>query len=352
MHTVGAVVGIACGVISMSAYGSLPIDDILSRGKINEFDLLGLRRAFYEDGVVTPSEAELLLSLNSRCEQRPADWPAFFIEAMTDYLVYQERPQGYLTATNAQWLLDRISRDGRVAGKIEFDLLLNVMDKARWVPVSLSTFALGQVKQAVVSGSGPLRQGKSIAACTISDGEVDVLRRILYAFGGDGHVAVTRDEADILFDIDDAISEGEPNPTWTDFFVKAVSNVVMSASGYAVPTREEAMRQEAALAPPEMQTSALAFLLAMVRSNLSSVRAAYSDQTPEERALARLEHQRIEIITHEEITEAEAAWLVGRLGRNGRLSPSATALISYLKHESPRIHPLLTEAVDRLAQAA
>ena len=112
------------------------------------------------------------------------------------------------------------------------------------------------------------------------------------------------------------------------------------------------MRQEASLQSPEQQTSVLASLLSMVQSNLASVQDAYHDQTAEERALARLEHQRIEIITNEEITEAEATWLVSRLGRDGRLSPSETALIAYLKHESPKIHPVLTEAVDRLGTAA
>lgn len=336
----------------MSGLRSLPIDDILGRGKINEFDLLGLRRVFYEDGIVCAAEADLLFALDARCQERPLEWADFFVEAMTDYLVLQEKPQGYLTATNAHWLLDRISRDGSVSNKLYFEVLIAILDKARWAPVSLVKFALEQVKDAVVTGSGPLRQAKSVPPCTITEGEVDLLRRILYAFGGDGHVAVTREEADILFDIDDAISDSLPNPAWTDLFVKAVSNVMMAASGYAVPTREEALRQEALLENPEQQTSVLAFLLSMVRSNLSSVRDAYYDQTPEEMALARLEHQRIEIITHEEITVTEAAWLAERLGRDGRLSPSAMALISYLKHESPRIHPLLTEAVDRLAHAA
>jgi hypothetical protein len=90
----------------------------------------------------------------------------------------------------------------------------------------------------------------------------------------------------------------------------------------------------------------------MVQSNLAAIQAAYHDQTAEERALARLEHQRIEIITHEEITEAEASWLVSRLGRDGRLSPSETALVAYLGHESPKIHPVLTQVVARFVEAA
>lgn len=311
-----------------------------------------MRRIFYEDGIVSAEEAKLLFDINDACKVHPTDWSEFFVEAITDYLVLQERPQGYLTADNASWLIDRISRDGRVDSKTELELLVNVLDKARWAPVSLVKFALEQVKAAVIHGDGPLRNGKSLTPGMISEAEVDLLRRMLYAFGGDGHVAITRAEADVLFDIDEAVSEHEPNPAWTDLFVKAIANVMMAASGYSVPSREEALRQEASLHDPEQKTSVLAALLSMVQANLAAIQDAYHDQTPEERALARLEHQRIEIITNEEITEAEATWLVGRLGRDGRMSPSETALVQYLEQESPKIHPSLSQAVARLVHAA
>lgn len=336
----------------MGGLRSLPIDDILTRRTIVFDDILILKRVFYEDGVVSADEANLVFSMNKVCTAQHADWPDFLIEAITDYLVFQEAPRGYVTAANARWLMDRVSNDGKIDSKTELELVVNVLDKARWAPVSLSKFALEQVKHAVISGTGPLRKGKALGAGTISEGEVDLLRRILYAFAGDGHVAVTRDEADILFDIDEAVAGSAPNPAWTDLFVKAIANVMMAASGYSVPSREEALRQEATLESPEEQTSVLASLLSMVQANLASVQDAYHDQTIEERAMARLEHQRIEIITNEEITEAEAAWLVGRLGRDGRLSPSERALIAYLNHESPKIHPTLTEAVCRLGHAA
>jgi hypothetical protein len=336
----------------MSGLRSLPVDEILSRGSIKEADIARFRRVLYEDGVISPDEAELLFRLNEGCALKDASWADLFIEGITDYIVFQERPQGYVTASNAHWLIDRISKDGKIDSKAELELVVNVLDKARWAPVSLAKFALDQVKYAVISGAGPLRAGKMLAPGCITDGEVDLLRRILYAFGGNGSVAVTRDEADILFDIDDAVENSAPNPAWTDLFVKAVANVIMSASGYSVPTREEALRQEAALDRPDQKTSVLAFLLSMVQSNLEAVKDAYQNQTPEERALARLEHQRIEIITNETISEAEASWLVGRIGRDGQLSPSEHALVAYLRHESPAIHPMLLEAVDRLGHAA
>jgi hypothetical protein len=162
---------------------------------------------------------------------------------------------------------------------------------------------------------------------------------------------VTRPEAEVLFDINDAIADPEANPAWTDLFVKAVTNVVMAASGQAVPTREEAMRRDSWLVE-RGELSPRALLAAMVTSSLDAVRGAYQEQSCEERALARLEHQRIEIITNEVITEVEAAWLGERIGRDGRLSANEAALIAYLKKESPNIHPDLQAAVDRLAQAA
>jgi hypothetical protein len=336
----------------MGGLRSLPIEDILQRQTIEFDDILLLKRVFYEDGVVSSDEANLLFSIQQACAVQHADWPDFFVEAITDYIVFQEPPRGYLTAANANWLIGRMSRDGKIKSKTEIDLVLSILDKARWAPASFAKFALEQVKHAVVAGTGPLRQGKALAPGKISECEVDLLRRILYAFGGDGHVAVTRSEADVLFDIDEVVAGSPPNAVWTDFFVKAIANVMMSASGYSVPSREEALRQEAALDDDDGQTSILFSLLSMVHANLSSMQDAYHDQSVEERALARLEHQRIEIITNERIPEADPAWLVGRLGRDGRLTPSERALISYLNHESPRIHPTITEAVCRLGQAA
>ena len=336
----------------MSGLRSLPIDEILSAGRIADSDVQKFRRIFYEDGIGSAEEAELLFKLNTQCASKTAAWAEFFVEGVTDFIVFQALPQGYVTVDNANWLIDRVSKDGKVESQSELELVVNVLDKARWAPISLVKFALEQVKHAVISGAGPLRAGQALDPSSITAGEVDLLRRILYAFGGDGNVAVTRDEADILFDIDEAVEQSPANPAWTDLFVKAVANVIMASSGYAVPSREQALRQEAALDHPDQKTSVMAFLLSMVSSNLSSVQDAYHEQTSEDRALARLEHQRIEIITNEAITEAEASWLATRIGRDGRMSPSEHALIAYLKNESPKIHPVLIAAVDRLAHAA
>jgi hypothetical protein len=246
----------------------------------------------------------------------------------------------------------RIAPDGVVERKSDLDLIVNVLDQSRWSPVSLSRLALLQVKRAVIDGDGPLREAHPGQQGSIRECEVELVRRILYAFGGEGCVAVTRPEAEVLFDINDAIANPQSNAAWTDLFVKAATNVVMAASGQAVPTREEALRRDAWLMEATGELSPLALLSAMVSSSIDAVRATYQDQSAEERALARLEQQRIEIITNEEVTQADAAWLCERIGRDGRLTPNEAALVAYLKKESPKIHPDLQAAVERLAQAA
>ena len=335
----------------MSVLKSVSVEEIIKRGSIKDADVAKLRAAFYDDGAIGPDEAEKLFAINDECPVQDRSWADFFVEAVTDFIVNQAAPEGYVTLENAQWLIARIGRDGRIESKTEIDLLVAVLDKSRWSPASLVSFALEQVKQAVITGKGPLRSGQAIEKGTISEGEVERLRRILYAFGGDGNVAITRAEAEILFEINDATDRAPLNPAWTDLFVKAIANVLMASSGYAVPSREEALRSEAWL-ESRGDLSPLEVLAKMVRFSLDSVGEAYREQSPEERALARLERQRVEIITNEEITEGEATWLAERIGRDGRITANEQALLDYLRQESPEIHPALTELIARYSAAA
>lgn len=335
----------------MSVFQAVQADEIVRRGSIKDVDVLKMRAAFYGDGAIGAEEAEKLFAINDACPVQDASWADFFVEAITDHIVNGARPEGYLTKENADWLIARIGRDGKIDSKTELDLLVNILDKARWSPSSLVSYALEQVKHAVLTGQGPLRSGKSLEPGTITEGEVELLRRILYAFGGDGNVAITKAEAEILLDIDEATDNGALNPAWTDLFVKAIANVLMASSGYAVPSREEALRSEAWL-DSRGDLSIGQMISKMASASLGSVISAYRDQSSEERALARLERQRIEIITNEEITEGEASWLALRIGRDGRLTANEAALLDYLRAQSPKVHPVLNEMISRLRPAA
>ena len=226
---------------TVSILRAIAVDDVRARGSIKDTDVHKLRRAFDDDGAITPDEAQTLIDLHDACPVQDASWSDCFVDLMTDYVVNQAAPEGYVTAEKADWLIGRISTGGRVESKTELELLVSVLDASRWTPERLVCFALQQVKSAVLDGEGPLRAGRSIAPGTVCDGDVELIRRILYAFGGDGMVAISRAEAEILFAIDDATAGAVNADAWRDLFVRAIANCMMAASGHAVPTREEAL---------------------------------------------------------------------------------------------------------------
>ena len=89
-----------------------------------------------------------------------------------------------------------------------------VLEQSRSSPVTLSTFALEQVAFAVIDGSGPLAAARSSVAGIVEKHEVDLLRRILHAFGGDRNIDVTQAEAETLFRINDGTCEEMNHPSW------------------------------------------------------------------------------------------------------------------------------------------
>lgn len=348
------------------------VNEIRARGNIRDGDVLKLRRAFNEDASISATEADTLFELNGTCSVKDPAWADFFIEAITDYVVNQAQPEGYIVADNAAWLMQRIAADGRVESHTELELLVHVLEKARWSPPSLAHFALEQVKEAVLTGGGPLRAGQTLEPGVISAAEVELLRRILFAFGGDGHIAITRAEADALIDINKAIAPAMGSPEFTDLFVRAVANAVLHGIGLAVPSRAEALRAQRwsqtadvrgagsllsdAFSGGTAGVSARArlggFLGRMVSSGASDIWGTYRLQSNEEQALTKLERQRLEIITGEKVEETDAAWLVSRLGRGGALDDNERELLQFLKAESPVLPPDLRDMADRVGTAA
>ena len=87
----------------------------------------------------------------------------------------------------------------------------------------------------------------------------------------------------------------------------------------------------------------------MFSSGLSGTLDAFKEQSSEDRAMARLERQRVQIVTDEIVTEAEAGWLAERIMRDGRISETEKALLAFIKQESPKIHPALLPLLDDAA---
>jgi hypothetical protein len=300
-------------------------------GRIGPDDVLAIRRTVYENGAIGVDEASWLFDLNHAAQDQCAEWRAFFVEALTDYSVHQAEPRGHVTDENVTWLIARIMRDGQVVTDTELELLINVLEKAISAPGELSVFALKEVKAVV------LKQNR------ISDREVTLLRRVLYAAGGHEAIAITREEAEVLFDIDHARAGSEDDPAWVDLFAKAILNHIMFASGFSPPTREEALRREAWL--DDRSVNPGRFMKSMVTGLRDVVRVYREPDVMEEYVRQRTAKQ----AEAESITDDEAQWLAQRLLRDGRLSLGEQALVAALRAEHPALHPAINAALDRMA---
>lgn len=321
---------------------------ITSRGRIGAGDVLALRQAVYGDATVGMDEAEALLGLHAACADQCPEWPAFFIEALTDYIVHQERPSGYISAGNASWLIEAISSDGIVRSPAELELLVHVLEVAKFSTEPLASFALKQVELVVVDGAGPLTTGGQLVPGVIGKAEVELLRRILYAFGGDGNIAVTRSEAEVLFAINDATDAARNDASWSDLFVKAIANFVMCASGYEAPTREVALRREDFL--ERADTDVPGFFARMVSGGARSVLAAYRLPADVDADWeARNQWNEASARRAERIDNVEASWLAERIGRNGRMQENERALVEFIRLSSPAVHPDLKLLLDKVA---
>lgn len=324
----------------MRVVKSVPVEDFEFRGSIKDSDVSRLKKVFGEDPHIHENEAEALLRLNRSCPIQAPSWSGFLVDAIADYILNQSGPEGYITAEKSSWLIGKLASDGWIANRAEFDLLVAILGRARWFPLSLATFALEQVAGAVNHGFGPLRAGQGPLQApgavpgTIGEAEIALLRSILNAFGGDSALPLTRPEMEILSGVNRAIAARPAPAAWTDLFAKATANVILHEHGYAVPPRAVALR-------PAVPAEGALAVDDQVAFSLGTLRGDYHLQTGEERALARLERQRIEIVTGEEIEAEEAGWLTERLRTSRQPSAIEAAVMAHLERECLIAEPLV-----------
>lgn len=223
-----------------------------------------------------------------------------------------------------------------------------MLEKAKFSPEKLSAYALQQVMHAVVDGKGPLAQGGELVPGRVTKAEVELLRRILYAFGGDGNIAITRAEAEVLLTINERTAGDAHDPLWNDLFVKAMANFVMCGSGYEAPTREQALRQDAFLDEPAAGMGS--FFARMAAGGVAGILDAYSPSASVDIDWEAYNRSReAQARRAASIDAGEARWLIERIGRKPQLQENELALLKFIRQVSPSIHPDLEPLIDRVA---
>lgn len=310
------------------------IAEISYAQSVRREDVEHLRAYFGGDGVVDPGVAAALIGLDRSSLWTHPTWRTFLADAVADYIVVHAAPEGYVSAANASWLSQCLAPGGRMQTRTMFEVLMRVFETARWTPVSLARLALSQVYAAVAEGTGPLAAGRTVPPGQIAPEEVETIRRILYLFACERLPAVTRPEAEVLFAIDAALSHPESSPDWTEFMASVLVSMARSASGWALPSRE------VSLAPSSFRGRAAASsILPALDPALRYVRLS-----PEERVLARLERQRIEIVTGEELPAADIDWLAARLETSLAWRPAFIAAAARLACDDAPLDPQLSSA--------
>lgn len=331
----------------MSLFAGVSIVEIKARGSIKDADVVRLRANYQSASLITGEEADQLISLNDSCPIKDPAWQTCFVDLIADYIIDQCEPTGYINASKAAWVRDRLSRFGKIEVTSKLDLLVDIISRSRWVPQSLAGFALEQVRLAILDGTGPLRSGKAFEPGAVAEGDVALLRRILLAFGSEGNESVTQMEAEILLSID-LMTQGANNcPGWRDLFVGALACAAMAASGYRMPPREVALAPDAWAERRDLDN----ILSGMVCGD-GSLLCNFKPLDREALALQRLTQQKIGIVTREEVPAYDAAWLVQHLVISSHLTPNVMSFLRLLKAEGRPVDPRLQAILDQLSAVA
>ncbi|MEZ5893784.1 MAG: hypothetical protein R3C58_11670 [Parvularculaceae bacterium] len=300
-------------------------------GFVSADEVLFLRRTVFADGVVNSGELDALFKLGDRAPEGDPEWLQFFAEAAADFYLREEEPHGYLTEEEFRTLKTRVTRNGH-ASALEIALMVKLMETAEQVPADMAAFVGEQIKASIFDKpEGPV----------VDKHDAMMLRRYLFAAGGDGNVAVTRREAELLFDINDATEHAKNNPAWTELFVLGVINHLMAHLGYTAPSREEAFRRNAWVRDRSMNVGG--FFKRMVSGGLAGFRASESvyaaHNAERDKAVAEAE----------KVTKDEAAWLAGRIGKDGGFDLNERRLIERMRELEKDLPESLKALVTRAA---
>jgi len=200
--------------------------EILDDGKIDREEVERLRKTLYADGKIDHEEADFLFELNDAVSGKKNDpaWNQFFVQAISDYLLKDERSPGVIDEDEGRWLVEKIGADGQVDG-VEKQLLDNLKKNAKKMPAAVTTLITSAIATKAISTENV--NYKQLKKELIADGKIDKeeverLRKTLYADG-----KIDQEEADFLFELNDAVSGKKNDPAWNQFFVQAISDYLL-----------------------------------------------------------------------------------------------------------------------------
>jgi hypothetical protein len=312
---------------------------LMRAGTVSDGDVMMLREAVWIDEAIAAPVVDALFKLNDQLAAVSPAWTDFFIEAIEYYLVDQCVPQGFVDQKSAEWLRLKIDKNGRVASLSEIELLVAVLERAENTAEDLKSYAYAQIENTIVSGEGPTRGDDRVRPNCVDAAEVELLRRLIFAGGGEGASIVGSQEADMLFRIKDATLHSDNAPSWMRLFVQGLGNHLMAHSDYRPLSRDEAVRLNGFM--NDNSPSLARFFGRMLPDNMigsGTIADAFKTLFP--RAEDRFA-KRLALDSSHLITPQEAGWLKTHIAADGETDAYEKALLTFILDEAEHLPPVL-----------
>jgi hypothetical protein len=315
-------------------------------GRISEGDVMRLRDTVWTEETLAQPVVDALFDLNARCRDAVPAWSELLCEAVEHYLLHQTQPHGFLDENGATWLRDRIGRNGRIQSYPEMELLVTILENAENAPDWLKAWALSEIEETIVSGVGPTRDATVVVPNVVDEVEVDLLRRLIFAGGGEGAIVVGTAEANLLFRIKDRTLGSENDTGWLTLFVQGVGNHLMAHSDYRPLSRDEALRLNAFM--EDHASNLFGFLGRTLPGHMfgrGTIAEAFKSLF-----VSSEDHfgDDAEIAKSHALTAEEAGWLKEHIAVDGQTDDYEKALLTFVVEETGNL-PSMLEGLRRRA---
>lgn len=189
---------------------------ILADGIIDAEEVRTINKAIYEDGKIDREEADFMFALNDAVtgKENHYSWKDLFVKAITDHVLKDDQSYGSVDDDEADYLIGKIQGDGKI-DEIEQALLLKIIEKATGTCEKFQDFVLTSFKNLILEDG------------VIDAAEVKTIKAIIYGAGGASGAKVDKNEAEWLFELNDAVSGKANHESWKALMVEAISKYVL-----------------------------------------------------------------------------------------------------------------------------
>ncbi len=320
------------------------MDAVLDAARVME-----LRREIYSKPEVSCEDLSGLLAQGRAAgAAAPAEYGALISQVAVDLLINQTDPPKYITQPSADWFVGQLAAGG-LSCAAEYLMLTDVIREAISVPPSLAAFAVGEIEKATTAGH--VAGGVSDhPAGQVTGADVEALRVAVFAATEGSSLHVTRASAEALFRIAHVCAGGANDASFDPFFAGAIGDHLMGIAHRWTQSADEVRADETELT---QKPKFAAFVKGLLGQNPAdpegrkSVNDQVADQLEAQDAADDAERARAAPIDGD-----ETQWLLSNLTQGGRLTSAETALLRFLKAESPVLSADLLARAQTAAKAA